>query len=144
MHLAMSMLQGWHNDDYLILFADLAEAETMTGRYQLPASLLSYTILGLKNWDDFIVRDAKGDHFTLPSVPLDVAYIRPLNFKFDLSKILPDPRLADKIKWHIQPLIFSGSPSAQENRAWITLDQHVEAVKWWNDKYFELKQAKET
>ena len=52
-------------------------------------------------------------------------------------------RLADKIKWYVQPLIFGENPQSTQNLTWITLDQHIEAVRRrWNTKYRELKGSK--
>jgi hypothetical protein len=136
------MIEGWHNDDYLILCEDQSETNAMTERYAIVNYLPDYMILGLKSWDDFIVCDARKQFFTVPSVPLDAKYLQPFGLKFDVSKLLPDPRLPGKIRWFIKPLVFGGDPSAESNTKWITLDEHVEAVKWWNELYRDVQRRK--
>jgi len=136
------MIQGWHNNDYLILFEEQREAVTMNGRYAVASSLPDYNLVGLKSWDDFILRDAKNQFFTVPTVPLDVQYLQPFDFDIDPSKLRADLRITNKIKWYIKPLVFGGDPSAESNVAWITIDEHVEAVKWWNQLYRDVKLKK--
>lgn len=137
------MIQGWHNDDYLILFDNQSEAIALTERYDIAASLPGYTLLGLVGWDDFILRDGSSGYFTIPTVPLDLQELKPFDFTINLSAVRPDARYTDKIKWYIKPVIFGGDPSAESNMTWVPLDQHIEAVKWWNNLYRDLKQ-KET
>jgi hypothetical protein len=133
------MVQGWHNDDYLILFEEQLEAISMTARYNAAIFLPGYTIAGLKGWDDFIVRDSAQQFYTVSTVPLAAKHLKPFTFDIDVSALRPDSRLTDKIKWYVQPLVFGGDPQSEQNMTWITLDQHTEAVKWWNAKYRELQ-----
>src|SRR5258708_25485780 len=125
------MIQGWHNDDYLILFDGQSEAITMSERYTVASSLPGYILAGLKSWDDFIVRDAKNQFFTVPTVPLDVENIQPFELDVDPSKLRADQRFTDKIRWYVKPLVFGGDPRADSNTTWITVDDHVGVVKWW-------------
>lgn len=133
------MIQGWHNDAYLILFDDQLEELTMTERYSVSSFLPGFTVLGLTGWDHFILRDSAGACHTVPTVPLTKQYLKPFTFNFDyLDALIPDGRVTDKIKWHVQPIVFGGDSTSAQNMTWLTLDQHVEAVKWWNAKYQEL------
>jgi hypothetical protein len=136
------MIQGWHNDDYLILFDEQSEAITMSERYTVASSLPGYTLAGLKSWDDFILRDAKNQFFTVPTVPLDAQYIQPFDLDIDLPKLRADERFKDKIRWFVKPLVFGGDAQADSNTTWMTVDQHVEVVKWWNQLYRDLQQKK--
>jgi hypothetical protein len=135
------MIQGWHAEEYLFVF-EASEIDALTERYGIAAYLPGYKILGLKSWDDFIVRDEEMRTFTLPTIPMDAQYLQPFELDVDSSAVLPDPRFVDKIKWYIKPIIFGGDPSANENMAWLSLDQHVEAVKYWNRLYRDVKQRK--
>ena len=133
------MIQGWHRDDYLILFEEQLEAVAMTARYDATGFLPGYIIDGLKGWDDFIVHDTAHRFYTVPTVPLAAQHLRPFDFDIDLSALRPDSRVADRIKWYVQPLVFGGDPKSEKNIAWLTLDQHVDAVKWWNAKYRRIQ-----
>ena len=136
------MIQGWNNDDYLILFEEQNEAIKMSERYVVSSSLPGYALIGLKSWDDFILQDAKNHFFTIPTVPLDLQYLQPFVFNVDLTKLRADQRFAGKIRWFIKPIIFGGDPSADANTTWLSIDEHVEAVKWWNQFYRDAKQNK--
>jgi hypothetical protein len=70
------MEEGWYNDDYLILF-DPAEVPWASDRYGVASALPGFQVIGLRGWDDFLVRDAGGHVFTIPSVPLDAKYLVP-------------------------------------------------------------------
>jgi hypothetical protein len=132
------MTQGWHNDDYLIIFDEEAEAQAFADRYEVKSSLSGYTLVGLRGWDDFILRDTSGVLFTVPTVPAIREHIRQISWKIDPSMIAPDSRFTDRIKWYIQPIVFGGDASSEHNITWVTFDQHTELVKWWNNKYREL------
>lgn len=138
------MIQGWHNDDYLVLFEEQGEALKMADRYAIASSLPNYSLVGIRSWDDFILRDTKNQFFTIPTVPLDAQYIQPFALEIDLSKITADHRFANKIKWYVKPLVFGGDANAEGNITWITIDEHVEAVKWWNQLYRDLQQKKQS
>lgn len=133
------MIQGWHKGDYIILFEEQLEAITMTARYGAEAYLPGFTIDGIKGWHDFILHDAAYQFYTAPTVPLTAQHLKPFTFDIDLSALRPDSRVADKIMWYVQPLVFGGDPRSEQNMSWINLAQHTEAVKWWNAKYQELQ-----
>ena len=137
------MIQGWHNEDYLILFDEQGEAAKMSELYAIASSLPGYALVGLKSWDDFILRDAKNQLFTVPTVPLDAQHIQPFALDVAPSKLRADQRFADKIRWYVKPLVFGGDPRADSNTAWITVDEHVGVVKWWNQLYRDLQQKKQ-
>lgn len=107
------MTQGWHNDNYLILFDEQDEVSSMADRYSIATFLPGFALVGLSGWDDFILRDACGKLFTAPTVPLVREHLRPLAYDIDSSTLRPDPRLTDRIKWYIQPLVFGGDVSSQ-------------------------------
>ena len=131
------MVQGWHNDDYLILFQEQSESVNLAGLYGLANYLPGYSLVGIKGWDNFIVCTAANQFFTVPTVPMDMRYLQPLDFAVDFTKIRADERFADKIKWYLKPIVFGGDPNDEGNIAWLSLNQHADAVKWWNQLYFD-------
>lgn len=139
---SQQMKDGWFNDEYFALYESQQEAAGATGRYGLSAYLPSLFIIGLKFWDDFILCDTEGKYYTVPTVPLTREYTQPYPFPAESLKLRSDAKLAGKIKWYIQPIVFGGSPSDQKNIAWISHDQHIEAVVYWNKLYRDLKGKK--
>jgi|SRR5580765_7784264 len=138
------MKEGWFNNDYWALCESQAEAERLTTLYSLAQYLPGYFIVGLKGWDDFILINRESQYFTVPTVPLDQANVTPFNFLAGTLRLEADNRFDKKIKWYVKPIRFGGDPSAKENMAWLSLEQHVEAVKWWNKFYSDTfgKQTK--
>lgn len=131
------MNEGWYNDDYLIVF-DNKKVNELTIAYSFHKFLPNHQLLGLLGWDEFIVADRSGDTFTVPTVPLISEYLAP--YSFPQSPILkPDPRFTGRIKWYVTPIVFGGSPELDDNITWISLEQHANAVVWFNDKYRELQ-----
>ena len=112
---------------------------SMTDRYEIRTYLPGFSAVGLKSWDEFILCDANDHFYTVPTVPLTSQHLKPFDFVLNSVGIHRDDRLAGKIKWYIQPIVFGGSPLDKKNETWITLDQHVEAVKWWNAKYCQVQ-----
>jgi hypothetical protein len=132
------MTEGWQGEDYLTLF-DETEIAEFSLRYDVSKYLEGYEIVGLKGWDDFIVKPRAGELATVPTVPLSVEHLTPLCIAIDNNQIKPDARFCGKIKWYTKPLIFGGDPCSDENMIWVTLGQHVQLVKWWNDLYRKMK-----
>jgi hypothetical protein len=133
------MKEGWINDSYVIAF-DSKESERMTGAYGIGDYLPGHTIVALVGWDDFVVRAEADQHFRVPTVPLDQKYFDNLDETFDLDSLVPDKRFTGKIKWYIQPIIFGGDPSSEENMTWVDIETHQKLVRWWNQKYREVTQ----
>ena len=130
------MIEGWHEDEYLVLFSE-DEVEVMTERYGLRHFITGFRIVGLRGWDDFILRRDDGKLFTMPTVPIAQQHLKMLNTAIDSQKLKADERLSGKVKWYSQPLIFGGEPQSSENITWIDHQQHAAAVRWWNGKYQE-------
>ena len=130
------MNEGWLNNDYLVLFSS-EESDERSRKYRIDEYLPGYKLLGLKGWDDFIVLSPDGDTSTVPTVPLIGKYLKPIQLPLSMA-LEPDPRLMERIKWYITPLVFGGSLESAENMTWLTHEQHVQAVTWWNAKYREL------
>ncbi|MBB5035604.1 hypothetical protein [Prosthecobacter vanneervenii] len=133
------MIQGWCQKDYFILFEDQAEASLMTERYAVNSFLPGYILVGIKSWDDFILCDADNNLYTVPTIPLAAKELCPCSLEIDSAGLRADTQVADKIKWYIQPIIFGGDPKPGENMTWVTLDQHIDLVKWWNNQYRSLQ-----
>ncbi len=101
------MIEGWHRDQYLILF-DENESADFSYRYEIDSYIAGYLIVGLLGWDDFIVAAPAGGLFTIPTVPLDQNYLAPLGFTIDTNQLQADERYRGKIKWYTKPLVFGG------------------------------------
>ena len=127
------MKEGWSGEDYLILFED-SEVEAVSERYSVSQFLPGFQIVGLRGWDDFIVRDSTARTWLVPTVPLDFQHLS--SFAIPGAPTLEeDVRFNGKIKWHITPIVFGGDPKIGENMIWVDHKQHEQLVKWWNDKY---------
>lgn len=133
------MTSGWHSDEHLILFEDPSEAIEMAQRYEIQERLPGYTLIGLRGWDDFILLSSEGQFHLAPTVPLHADKLSAWTMPDDFSSLEADPATESKIKWYITPLVFGGSPVDESNIAWVTPDQHVDLVRWWNNKYDEVK-----
>ena len=131
------MHKGWCNNDYWSLCEDKAEVEQFTTLYGLAEYLPGYSIVGLKGWDNFILADQEDRYFLVPTVPLEQASLDAFSFPAAPMRLESDPRFADKIKWYVKPIRLGGDPSAKENMAWLSQDEHVQAVKWWNQFYYD-------
>lgn len=132
------MIEGWHGDEYLVLF-DEAEASAFSTRYEFGKYLAGYVITGLRGWDEFIVRGTDGRCATVPTVPLAAEYLAPFETTINIARIVSDDRFRGKIKWYTKPLVFGGSPTDNGNINWVSLEQHADLVKWWNERYHSLK-----
>jgi hypothetical protein len=131
------MNEGWYNDEYLVIFSQ-AESNRAAEKYKLAQYLPGHTLVGLRNWDDFIVVSQAGGMCSLPTVPIDLA--RSESFTLSASVALElDARLTGKIKWYVKPLVFGGEPNDKENVSWVTLEQHAGLVVWWNEQYKKLR-----
>jgi hypothetical protein len=128
------MIEGWHHDEYLILF-DEGERESIGDAYALAQYLPGFRLIGLRFWDDLIVQNDKGAYFTVPAVPMTPNYLNPLH-RFDIpTSLKPDARFTGKVKWHVKPVIFGGDPTSDENVKWIDLGAHAQFVTFWNRTY---------
>lgn len=131
------MDEGWINEEYVVLFGE--ETSSLNEAYAAGEFLPSYTLVGLLSWNDFIVADSNGRLFTVPTVPLVNTLVRPFELELAQNQFIFDERVHGRIKWYVTPLVFGGDPQLEENIAWLKLDQHVQLVKWWNEKYRELQ-----
>ena len=131
------MREGWCNDDYWSLCEDQKEAERLTAIYGLADYLPGYFIVGLKGWDDFILCDRDGQYFLVPIVPLERGSLAPFSFPAVSLRLASDDKFTGKTKWYVKPIRFGGDPSAKDNIAWLSLEEHAQAVKWWNKFYYD-------
>lgn len=129
------MEEGWYGDDYLILFGE-EEATAASGRYSIDEFLPGHRVVGLRGWDDFILQDASGKTFCVPTVPAIEKYLAP--YDIPTEALTADARFLGKIKWYINPVVFGGDPRIGKNVTWLNHDQHAQIVKWWNDQYRKL------
>ena len=132
------MREGWDGEDYLVLFAG-PEVEAATQRYGVSQAIPGHRLVGLRSWDDFIVQDAAGRSYAVPTVPLEPGRLAPFALPAEPVALRPDERLAGRIKWYVKPVVFGGDPNAGDNLTWVTHEQHAQLVAWWNDQYRKLK-----
>jgi hypothetical protein len=135
------MREGWHNDDYLVLF-DEAEISAASNRYAIAQLLPGYDVVGLRGWDDFLVRDTAGQTYSITTVAPEVRHLSSFAAPSDHVTLQGDDRFAGKIKWYVKPLRFGGSPDLAENVTWVNHEQHAQLVRWWNEKYRQIKVQK--
>ena len=129
------MHEGWHNDDYLILF-DHCEVEQKQQEYGFNQLLPGYRLLGLIGWDDFLVMEhASQKLFRIPTIPTSAERRKEWPHAVELAELKPDDRFHGKIKWYVHPIVFGGDPSSSENTTWISHSDHVHAVRYWNEMY---------
>lgn len=126
------MQEGWHNDDYLILFTQEESASAMAA-YAIDRFLPGHVLIGLRGWDEFIVIDTHGAMLTIPTVPLDLRYAAAFALPEQLA-LEPEARFEGRIKWYLKPLAFGGDAADEANLVWITHDNHAEIVRWWNQQ----------
>jgi hypothetical protein len=132
------MTEGWYGDDHLILF-DEAEVASASDRYAISEFLPGYRVIGLRGWDDFILQDATGRTYSVPTVPAIAEYLSPYTLPQAGSTLAPDDRFEGKIKWYTTPIVFGGDPSLEKNVIWVSHDEHVQAVRFWNNIYRSMK-----
>jgi len=128
------MREGWLGDDYLVLFSE-SEIRVANGRYKFEELLPGFKVLGLRGWDDFIVQDAAGNCFSVPTVPVDPHYLESFQIPTAKAELVQDSRFVGKINRYTKPIVFGGDPNLGENRTWITHERHAELARFWNKKY---------
>jgi len=131
------MKEGWFGEDYFILFAE-SERTSKSQRYGVATALPGYTVIGLRGWDDLIVRDTRGDAYTVPALPIAPQYLSQCEVP-DGTFLQADSRFTGKVKWYVKPLVFGGDPEAEDNVTRVSHEQHAELVVWWNQLYRKLK-----
>jgi hypothetical protein len=130
------MQEGWFGEHYFVLF-DSEESAEATRRYRVAEILPDHVVVGLRGWDDLVVRDRVGATYTVPAVSMNRG--RRTAFAIPVAPTLvPDGRLTGKIKWYLKPLVFGGRPDDEANIVWVSHQQHGDLVVWWNAKYQEL------
>jgi hypothetical protein len=137
------MMEGWHNDEYFVLF-DEAESGRFTTEYGLQEFLPGCTLIGLTGWDELIVVSRDGEAFRVPSVPLTADLLEPFDLATLPNALVPDERLVGKIKWYINPIAFAGDPQDEGNITWVPINTHAELVKWWNQTYRKVRKRAST
>ena len=135
------MTEGWYGDDYLVLFEE--NAPTLERAYGLTTALPGYGLVGLRGWDDFIVEDTTGACFTVPTVPLLPEYLKPFTLPPNQPSPEVDAKVQGRIKWYITPIVLGGDPGLGENVTWVTVEEHVQLVNWWNKKYRDVAEGRD-
>jgi len=132
------MVEGWFKDEYLILF-ERGEVPTASERYFIERWLPGYEVIGLRSWDDLLIRNSAGQVFSAPCVPLSADYMSPVATLPRADALSSDTRHSGQIKWYVQPLVFAGSPTDSSNVQWVSHEHHGQLVVWWNERYLQLK-----
>ena len=128
------MTEGWSGEDYLILFSE-AEQASAEARYSFSGLMPSFKLIGLRGWDDFIVKDIPGHIYCIPAVPVDLQYLAPYAATKLEAGLVPDPRFTGKIRWYVKPVAFASDADLGSNITWVEHGLHGQLVKWWNDLY---------
>ncbi len=131
------MREGLSGENYLIVFDD-DERAAAADRYGLASALPGCILVGLSGWDDFLVRDAHGRLFRVPTVPCVSSELEPFPEAVLSGPFRPDTRFIGRIKWYVQPIVFGGDPKVGDNLTWVTHEQHGQLVRWWNERYLAL------
>ena len=134
------MREGWHNEDYLVLLSDQESSDASRG-YGIQGYMPGYQILGLRGWDDFIVRDEAGGVSTVPTVPMDRRHLAAWTLPAYSAVLEPDARFAGRIKWHTKPLVFGGDVNDPTNTIWVSHEVHMQLVTWWNALYRDVREG---
>jgi hypothetical protein len=131
------MKEGWYNDDYLILFEG-SEAEDKERDYEIDRLLPGHRLLGMVGWDYFLVMNRENQRvFRVPTIPLILKEKEEWPHKVDLAALKPDERFQGKVKWYLKPVVFGGDPNPGGNLVWISHENHVQGVKYWNQMYLQ-------
>jgi hypothetical protein len=88
------MTEGWNGDDYLILFAE-DEIASASDRYSIVKWLPSLNVIGLRGWDDFILRDAAGQTYSVPTIPATRQHLSPFALPDASVSLTPDAGLSN-------------------------------------------------
>ena len=132
------MKEGWHNDDYLILF-ESNEIEEKEKAYEIDRLLPGHRLLGMVGWDCFLVMDRENQRvFRVPTIPLVPKGKEEWPHEVDLAALKTDGRFHGKVKWYVKPVAFGGDPNPGENLMWISHEDHVQGVKYWNQMYAQI------
>ena len=128
------MREGWLGDDYLVFFSG-SEISSATDKYGFETLLPGFEVLGLRGWDDLVVRDGAGKCFSIPTVPMDPRLSRSVQIPPAQTELEQDSRCLGKIKCYTKPVAFGGDPGVRENRGLVTHEEHLKLVRFWNEKY---------
>src|SRR6267142_1069972 len=113
------MREGWHGEDYLVLF-DESEVAAASERYEVLRLLPGFKVLGLRSWDDFVVRNATGQTYMVPTLPLDTQHLSSFSVPDGETTLQSDGRFTGKVKWYVKPIPFFESASRPRLEAWLS------------------------
>jgi hypothetical protein len=132
------MIEGWLDDEYFVLF-DASEIVAASSRYYVERWIPSHQVVGLRGWEDLLVKDNDGQVFSASCVPLSPENVAPFSMPSLPYTLSQDSRLVGKIKWYVKPLVFGGDPVDEANISWVSHEQHGQLVAWWNELYSQLR-----
>lgn len=76
--------------------------------------------------------------FRVPTVPLRIEEKAEWVTSGDWISLKSDGRFQGRIKWYVQPIVFGGDPKPGKNIVWISHEDHIKAVKYWNEMYLHV------
>ena len=139
------MKEGWHDNDYLILFED-QEIQERGKAYGLDRRLPGHILFGLRNWDDFLIINEEDDRiYCVLTVPARMVERR--LWDVDIGRLQREERLEGKIRWYLKPIVFGGDPNLRSNTVWVDHQTHAELVCYFNQLYddnLKKKQSEQT
>jgi hypothetical protein len=151
--------EGFIGDNYLILWKteELSKFHRECEIDQYAPSLLLIGSDGGGEGYGFDTRDATMPVVRVPFVGLDLRYVTPVATSFtDLLVQLGKRRLTTSNTsaqhgqarpiglelFEITPVILGGDPIDLKNKTWLSRQQHIEAVRYWNRVIRELREEK--
>ena len=132
------MIEGWLDEEYLVFF-DASEIVGASERYAIERWLPGHQVIGLRGWDNLLVKDKSAQVFSVPCVPLSFEHASPFALPSGRLTLSQDSRFVGKIKWYVQPLVFGGDPATKGNMSWVSHELHGQLVAWWNERYVRSK-----
>ena len=126
--------EGWSFDTYYIFFKK-SDYDSFTIGYGINKHFPELKVVGLIDWDTFILKQSKKIYFTCPCLPTTKSGLAKLSKASLPTKLEKDPRFTDKVLWRVQPIIFGGSPDSEDNMALVTYEQHQQLIIFWNKTF---------
>lgn len=136
-HIIKVACEGWFDEQYFILFSP-DEYEKAGSLYRLSEEIGPALVVGMRGWDDLLIRGADGESFSVPMLPMSQSLIARCSISGH-EDLEPDPGVEGRYRWYVKPLLFGGDPACSSNITWVDQKQHRDLVLWWNQKYLELR-----
>lgn len=147
--------EGFVGDSYLRFYPldNLQALNQAFGTLEFTPGLLIFGSNGGGEAYAFDGRTAPASVVNLPFIPMTFEHVAPLSSSIDgfVSRMAREnplepgqrpgqvnPQLIGKEIHEVMPIVFGGSPTDRENKAFLPTLQYAEYVVWWNRKYREI------